>query len=190
MLSQWAKVLGSGIKGSAKVAHKRDSEEIVSCESLVTTYFDPDEEYVKQSLNTQSVQDYLIGSGFKAVVFLVTGLKVAKQLSFGEIRSKENSGKANVSVAPVPGAPAAAGVSGSLAGGASHSLNFDTGDIIVGVRVTRYRYKNVSILPWKKGTKLVENDVLEGAELYADEEKDEDERPLYDFEEVPIEEEL
>jgi len=183
----WAKVLSLGLGGSAKAGGKKDAGQTVSCEGVVTTYFDPDDGYVARCLAAKPVNDFIVGSGYEADVYMVTGLKVAKGLVFGDNVSSEARGEVEVSAQP-PATDVEAGVRGKMSGEKKHELEFTVDDIVVGFRVTRYRYVSASMNPFSKKKKLVEDEYLDGAEMM-DDKVAELKEPRLEFEAVPLDEE-
>ncbi|KAL7948568.1 hypothetical protein V8C42DRAFT_314861 [Trichoderma barbatum] len=182
----WAEAMGlSGVGGHASAGGEQSNEETFSCDSVVTTYFDPTDEWVSKCLAAKPVDDYIVGSGYGKEVYIVTGLKVATNLTFGcEAAQKVNAdGKLgfNVSKAPVRG-----GVEGDINKEKSQTLGFRSTDIVVGFRVNKYRYKKKSL--FSKGRKLEDKMFIKGAEMLDN--KAGPVKKLDQFEEVPIEEEV
>jgi hypothetical protein len=184
----WAKAMCvQGVGASAKVAGKKEAEETVSCDSVITTYFDPDIGYTARSLAVRGVNDHLRGVGRHkgAEVYMITGLKIAKKLSYSNANTAQ--AEANLDVAAnLAQAPAEVGVGGRVAGGNQHIVEFTTDDIVVGFRVTRYRYVSENLLGTKK--RLEAQDFLDGAEM-EDDKKEELKQLELHWEEAPIEEE-
>ncbi|KAH0430330.1 hypothetical protein CcaCcLH18_07842 [Colletotrichum camelliae] len=186
--SIWAKALvfqgaGASLEGSAE----NETRSTVTCDALVTTYFDPDPEYVAQSLAVKRVDQYFVGSGYEEDVYLVTGLKVAKKLRYTSTTSAAKAGNAEVGVQePNTGTQVGAGAGGTANDG--HSIEFEVDDIVVGFRVSRYAYVPASINPFSKKKKLVGEDYLKNAKMHG-EGKDEIKAPQATYERIPIEEE-
>ncbi|RYP46074.1 hypothetical protein DL768_007666 [Monosporascus sp. mg162] len=182
----WAEALGlSGVGGHANAGGERSNMETFSCDSVVTTYFDPTEEWVAKCLAAKPVDDYIVGSGYKKEVYIITGLKVATNLTFGceAVQNANADAKVggNVSQAPVAG-----GVEGNVNAEKSQTLGFQSIDIVVGFRVRKYRYKNKGLFgrERKPEGKLF----IKGAEMLDD--KAGPAKKLDQFEEVLIEEEV
>lgn len=188
--SIWAKVfMLQGSSASAEASNKHDTQRTVTCDALVTTYFDPDEAYVARSLAVTGVTNHFIGSGYEDDVYLITGLKIAKKLRYGWTSSTQLRVDAEVAGQE----PHSGSQIGAKAGGVvdnEHSLEFEADDILVGFRVKRYAYIQSSWIPLSKKKKLKGEDYLKGAKMH--EEEDREEIAVHDatYEEVPIQEEL
>lgn len=184
----WAKafILQSGIGASAAASH--DLQPTMTCDALVTTYFDPDKEYVGTSLAAAGVKDYFIGSGYKGDVYMITGLKVAKKLRYGSTSSTQRLVLAEMAVQE-PNSDTQLGFHAGATANDGHSTEFEAEDLVVGFRASRYAYVRSSWNPMSKKKKLKGDDYLTGAKMYTGE--DEDAITPYDaeYEEVPIQEE-
>jgi hypothetical protein len=183
----WAKALGlSSVGGKASAGGERSNDETFTCESVVTKYFDPTDEWVARCLAAKPVDDYIVGSGYKKEVYLITGLKVAKNLSFDSeaVRKAKAEGKAEASV---PQAPLESGVEGNVTKEKSQTLGFQSNDIVVGFRVRKYRYKKKSL--FSKERKPEGKSFVKGAEML-DDKAGPSQKKLDQFEEVLITEEV
>lgn len=179
----WAEALGmGGLRGHASAGGERNSEETLSCDSVVTTYFDPTDEWVAKCLAAKPVDDYIVGSAYAAGVYIVTGLKVAMSLSFGGEATKSGDADVKVGVS-VPQAPVGAGAEGNVKAEKTQAIGFKSSDIVVGFRVKKYRYKKKSL--FNRERKLDGQHFIRGAEMLDDKGS---KTPL-NFEEVLIEEE-
>ncbi|KAK4166194.1 hypothetical protein QBC43DRAFT_314201 [Cladorrhinum sp. PSN259] len=182
----WAKTLGlSGVGGHSSAGGEWSNHETFSCDSVVTTYFDPTNEWVAKCLAAKPVDDYIVGSGYKKEVYIVTGLKVATNLTFGSEAAQSANADSKVG-ANVPQAPVAGGVEGNVNAEKSQNLSFQSTDIVVGFRVKKYRYKKKSLFSGERkprGTLFIK-----GAEMLDD--KAGPVKNLDEFEEVSIEEEV
>ncbi|KAI1478327.1 hypothetical protein F4774DRAFT_385514 [Daldinia eschscholtzii] len=179
----WAKVLGlKGLGGHGSAGGEQRNEETFSCDSITTTYFDPTDEWVSKCLSVKPVDGYIAGSGYKKEVFIITGLKIAKNLKFNQETAREADVDAKVEV----NIPEAVAVGGSVEGNVSkdHTLEFSSTDIVVGIRVHKYRYKGRLLSSEKhldgkmyvKGAEMLDSNVSVP-------------KKLNQFERVPIEEE-
>jgi hypothetical protein len=188
----WAKALGlSGVGGGAGAGAEKSAYESVSCTSVVTFYFDPDDDYVSRCLAAKPIKDYMTGSGKnRAPVFLLTGLKVAKKLKFHTEESRRAHAELEAS-GSAPQATVELGANANLASEKAKALSFETGDIVVGFRVAKYQLEKPSLFGKKKDEekKPVGRLYIEGAEMLDDQEGEKKE-PLRRYEEIPIPEEL
>ncbi|EFY87264.1 hypothetical protein MAC_06712 [Metarhizium acridum CQMa 102] len=71
------------VGGVASVGGESSNEETFSCDSILTTYFDPTDDWVSKCLASMPVHDYTVGSACTKEVYIITGLKVATNLHFG-----------------------------------------------------------------------------------------------------------
>ncbi|OBR07652.1 Major facilitator superfamily mfs-1 [Colletotrichum higginsianum IMI 349063] len=189
----WARALvfqGAGV--SADASAQQEGQSTVACDALVTSYFDPDADYVARTLASRGVDRYFSASGFEDDVFLVTGLKVAKKLRYNAAAGSTRAVDAEVSAVVQPNAGAAVGVGAGGAAADEHSVEFEADDVVVGFRVSRYAYVPASRNPFvRKKKKLVGTDYLENARMHGEGNREEVgvEAPRATYERVPIEEE-
>lgn len=181
----WAEALGlRGVGGHAHTGGGRSNEESVSCDSILTTYFDPTDEWVSKCLAAKPIDDYIVGSGYKREVYIITGLKVAKNLTFGSEAAQNASAKAKAG-ANVPQVQVVGGIEVAVNAERGQTLGFRSSDIVVGFRVSKYRYKKKSL--FGKERKREGELFIKGAEMLDD--KVGPAKKLDRFEEVPMEEE-
>jgi hypothetical protein len=182
----WAKALAcQGASADASVQH--ESQATVTCEAIVTTYFDPDAAYVAQSLAVRGVSDHFIGSGYEDDVYLITGLKVAKKLRYGSTTSTQLAGDASVAT-QAPSEGIQLGAKAGSSGNKGDTVAFEVDDIVVGFRVRRYAYVPASWNPFSKKKKLKGEDYLKKAEMQGEGRTDTKE-PEPTYEQLPIPEE-
>ncbi|EFY97966.1 hypothetical protein X797_009406 [Metarhizium robertsii] len=135
----WLKAIGIPVGGSVIGGGSRDLESSVSCDSIVTTYFDPDNDYFQKCLATRPIQDWVEASNhFTANLYMITGLKVAKNLKFNASRSTEKHGKAELQVNEPHTGAVEGGVSVDASGGTKKATEFSVDDIIIAYRVNHY----------------------------------------------------
>ncbi|RKL43933.1 hypothetical protein BFJ70_g4245 [Fusarium oxysporum] len=185
----WAKALvaqGVGLSTTANAAAGTEHASTVTCDEVVTTYFDPDSNYIWNALTDPNISDYFAATDYKEDVYLVTGLKVARNLRYNAASQAHR--ELGVSAeAKEPTDTIGAGVQAQAAGNEDHSVSFTADDIVVGFRVKRYAFERTSWNPLRSKV-LTNEDYLEGAEMYTHKEtKSEDDESKY--EEVPIPEE-
>lgn len=162
--SIWAKafMLQGGISASAS----DDLQPTVTCDALITAYFDPDEGYVARSLASPGVDAYLNGSNYKEDVYLITGLKVAKKLRYGSTSSTQRQFHMELAVKEPKSGSELEATAGHTAND-GHTVNFEADDIVVGFRVRRYAYVRSS-LNIRRKKKLQGDDYLEGAQMHGE----------------------
>ncbi|KAJ0325523.1 hypothetical protein COL5a_007332 [Colletotrichum fioriniae] len=141
----WVKILGclgvGSTGGSATVAGSRDDENTVSCEEIVTTYFDPDDSFLDRSFATEPIRHHLERSrNWTATLYMVTGIKVAKGLEYNRSNNAQGQIGAQAAIDGTHSGVAEASVGANLSGENDHSLDFAVaGDIIIGFRVNKFR---------------------------------------------------
>lgn len=181
----WAEGFGlSGVGYHAIAGAECNSEETVSCDSVVRTFFDLAPDWVDTCLAAKPIDEYIVASSYAAEVYLVTGLRVATNLTFSSEAAKSASADAKAG-ASVPNAPVEAGLEGDCKSEKTQALGFQSSDIIVRFRVKKYRYRKKSL--FSKERKLEGHTVLRGAEMLDDKTGA---KKLLKFEEIPIQEEI
>ncbi|PON20789.1 hypothetical protein TGAM01_v210297 [Trichoderma gamsii] len=182
----WAEGLGlSGVGGHTSAGGDRSNKETFSCDNIVTTYFDPTDEWAAKCLAAQTVQEYIIGSRYRKPVYIITGLKVATNLIFS-FEAAENANADTKAGVSVPQTSVAVGIEGTVNTEKNQSLGFQSTGIVVGFRVKKYRYKRRS--PFSRDKKLEGELFTEGAEMLDD--KARPTKNLAEFEDVTIDEEI
>lgn len=143
----WARCLQfvGGIGGELSLSHLKSLFETHRFDTLETTYFDPDDAYLAQALQDQSVQDYfeVHGSGRKPV-YMITGLKVAR----GGARVKTGT-TSETTVAPAvegdltaAGAPVTVGIGGSYTTMDKRGTSYaNSSDYVFAYRLLRLKRK-------------------------------------------------
>ncbi|KAL6886895.1 hypothetical protein GGI43DRAFT_426225 [Trichoderma evansii] len=141
----WAEALGlSGVGGQASAGGERSNKETFSCDSIVTTYFDPTDEWVVNCLAAKTV---------------------ATNLVFGCETAQSANAETKVGIS-VPQTPVAVGLDGNVNVEKNQTLGFQSTDIVVGFRVKKYRYKKKSL--FSKERKLEGKLSISGAEMLDD----------------------
>lgn len=157
--SVWAQEYAlRSVEYSTKLSSDKEQGGIVSCDSLVTTYFDPKQDYVNETLGTTSVNDYIIGTSYKEDVYMITGLKVAKNLRLTWLGTK---------TFPELG----------ITDAGRQNTEFGPGDIVVGFQAKRYRYLQDR---WEQQDDLIHGELYGGYKSVAP-------QSSVNFEEVTIE---
>lgn len=175
-------MIQSGVGASAS----EDRQPTVECDALVTTYFDPDEEYKAKCFAAQGIVDYLDGSDYKEDVFLITGLKVAKNLRYSSTSSTQREARGELA-GKEPNSGVGLGATGGRKSNYGHNVNFESKDLVVGFRCRRYAYIKASRNPMSKKKKPHDDVYLKGAQMHGDDGED----PLDDvaLNEIPMPEE-
>ena len=138
--------IAQGVGGSADIIFTRSKsrKESYICSQLDTESFEPDEAYVSQSLTALDVQEHLDACHpWDKKVFMVTGLKIAKDLQVSHSTSDERGGTLQVGVDATPvGIPAGVGVGASATPASSRSMAYEIPSLVVfALRVLRVKSK-------------------------------------------------
>lgn len=90
-LGIFAKVVGLvGIGVGADMYYHKDKNDVLSCKTLDTMTFDPTADYIVGAMDLPEAKKYMQGSKFKAPLYMVTGLKIARG---GSLDSNSSQGK-------------------------------------------------------------------------------------------------
>ncbi|KAK7420336.1 hypothetical protein QQX98_002759 [Neonectria punicea] len=182
----WVKALSDHVGGSATVSGSSDKENMVACEQILTTYFDPDDQHLSESFAVEPIQNYLEGLlGWTAELYMITGLNVANKLEYNNANTSQGQVGGQLGIQDHH-TSTGGGFNARVGGGNKHDLEFVVADIVVGYRVNKYRCVR-RINPFSKDRKVKDDGVLEG-EMLDDEEAKAD-QPQIHFEAVPILEE-
>lgn len=148
--------IGGGIQTSEVLLNERTA----ACDAIVTIYFDPDQKYINHSFSCDGVKDYFEGSGYEEDVYMITGLKIAKQLRFSTTTTETSSSSLSSSFTQETRLAEAENTQYTALG-----VEFGPGDIVVGFRARRYTFEAPSWNLLRK-QKLKGHDYLVGAELH------------------------
>lgn len=164
--SVWAKAFAHQVLGGGAEATAEDETQLTfKCDELVTLYFDPDDGYVARSLAVRGVDDYFIGSGYKDDVYMITGLKIARNLRSDSTTSQKRQINMDVT-AQEPNSGSGLKAQAGFEASDQHTVEFEANDIVVGFRVRRYAYGPASWNFLSKKVKLEGDDYLVHAEMY------------------------
>lgn len=184
----WARAFAQqALGGGAEAAAEDETQRTVKCDELVTLYFDPNDDYVARSLATRGVDEYFIGSGYKHDVYMITGLKVARNLRLDSTTSQKRQINMDVT-AREPNSGSGLGAEAGFETSDQHTSEFEVHDIVVGFRVRRYAYVAASRNFLSKKKKLEGDDYLVHAEMY-EHQKEDLTSAQAGYNEVPIKEE-
>ncbi len=171
----WAKFLGdTGVGAEASFSHERSGQDEYRFKTEETTYFSPAPKYLKDSMNTPEVAEWLEVLGHKPV-YMVTGLKIARGPSVKLQGSGKKEGKAQAGVQPGGVAPVALGPKAQYSTDGGHEEAWeDSDDFIYGIRVVKLAYKRTWFARNEKG-ELERTEHNEGAKLVGADGPDEEE---------------
>ncbi|SCO30848.1 uncharacterized protein FFMR_02049 [Fusarium fujikuroi] len=157
----WVKAFSDYARGSAAISGSSDAENTITCDEVLTTYFDPDDEYLNANFAIPQVQLVLEGSSkWTSVFYMITGLKVAKNLEYNKSKTSQGEVEGQLGVQE-PRTGTGAALSGNIRRENNRSLEFSVSDIIVGYRVNKYRCVRRLNL-FNKERKLVDDGLIEG----------------------------
>ncbi|KAM0425637.1 hypothetical protein ACHAPT_009169 [Fusarium lateritium] len=140
-LGVFARVLGLvGVGAGADVYFKKDKSDVLSCKRLDTVTFDPTADYIAQSVELPEVSKFMSSGRFKDPVYMVTGLKIAREASLQSSQSKEKGVRLDGGLSP-PGAPAQIGGKAGLSTASAQGESWEgSTDFIVAFRVKKIWY--------------------------------------------------
>ncbi|UQC87782.1 uncharacterized protein CLUP02_13301 [Colletotrichum lupini] len=169
----WVKILGclgtESTGGSATIAESRDAENTVSCEEIVTTYFDPDDSFLEASFAIEPVRHHLERSrDWTATLYMVTGIKVAKGLEYNRSNNIQGQIGTQAAIDGAHNVVAETSIAANFSGANDHSLEFAVAsDIVIGFRVNKFRCVRRFGFG-KKDRKVKDNGLLTGAMMAND----------------------
>lgn len=187
----WVKAVGLPSSASTDIGGSKELENTVSCESILTRYFDPDPSgvYVKKCLGVKSIRDWLEPKKARSVdLYIVTGLKVARGLKFNKSSTTELHADVEGTLTEPNTNLIDVGTGVNVGGKNSQNLEFEVDDIVIGVRFNRYSCTK-SVLSTIFGGQRVTKDkgVLDGN--MQDDQQEVAKHPDIEFELLPIPEE-
>lgn len=140
-LAAWFRCL-TCVSGSVGVSGSRDANDVVHPKEVVTTYFDPDDEYLHDCFQARPIKEYLAGSNkWTAELYLITGLKVGKSTAHEEFKKSQRHTGLHTEGKIVQADVKAGGEAKSQATSEQHSKCKALEDIVVGYRVNKFRCK-------------------------------------------------
>ena len=100
-----------GIGGDVQVGKSHITGELYSCKRLETQFFQPDDQYLRESLRSPGVQVWTEGSRFtRKPIYMITGLKIARGISAETSIKREHGLEGNIGVdGTSSGAPVSVG---------------------------------------------------------------------------------
>lgn len=138
----WVNAVGLPASASADIGGSKELENTVSCDSILTRYFDPDPsgDYVRKCLCVKPIRDWL---GAKKKVrnvdlYIVTGLKVARKLRFNRCSTTELHADVEGKLTEPNTNLVDVGTGVNVGGKNALNLEFEVDDIVIGVRFNRY----------------------------------------------------
>ncbi|KAF5968161.1 thermostable alkaline protease [Fusarium bulbicola] len=158
----WVKALGLPASASTDIGGSKGLENTVTCESVLTRYFDPDPsgDYVKRCLGVKSIRDWLSRRDERSVkLYIVTGLKVARKLQFNSSSAIELHAEAKGNLTEPNTNAIDVGVDANAGDKSTKDLEFEVDDIVLGIGFNGYSCKR----PWFGGQRSTQdNGILDG----------------------------
>ncbi|KJZ70856.1 hypothetical protein HIM_09770 [Hirsutella minnesotensis 3608] len=97
-----AKVIGlMGVGVGADIYYKKNKNDVLSCQKLITMTFDPTDDYIADSMKLPEVQRFMRGCNFKSPVFMVTGLKISRGSALRSSHSTDKGVRMEGGIAPL-----------------------------------------------------------------------------------------
>jgi hypothetical protein len=107
---------------------------------LETSFFEPDDDYIRDTMFAPSLETFLEASRYRKPVYLITGLKVARGIRARSRESRGTEGHAAADAAPAMAMGAPRTIGGEI-GGSSRQLVADrfegSTDIVIGYRLRK-----------------------------------------------------
>jgi hypothetical protein len=160
----WAQVLASilGLGGNVSAGFEKERAEVLKFRSLDTFFIKPTPEYIEQSMSAPTVKEYLERHPSTKSMFMVTGVKVARD---AEVKKHQISGigadvTVNADATALTGEPVSGGPKGKFSTRNVNSINFSGSSDFV----FAYRLRKISI--HAKTGEISSKDEIKGA-LYA-----------------------
>ncbi|KAH8774111.1 hypothetical protein F5882DRAFT_409968 [Hyaloscypha sp. PMI_1271] len=138
----WAKFVGiEGLGGELGWATERRDEDTYSFKGIDTIYFNPKQEYLKNSMNEEDVQEYMKGRQYEPV-FIITGLKIARGPTLSSTKFKKREFKNELTLSEPGGAPIDVGFKINPSSELKNTIGVQkSDDFIFGIRVKRLTYR-------------------------------------------------
>ncbi|KAF5645252.1 major facilitator superfamily mfs-1 [Fusarium sp. NRRL 25303] len=182
----WVRAFSDYARGSAAISGSSDAENTITCDEVLTTYFDPDQDYLNASFAISQVQLVLEGSSkWTHVFYMITGLKVAKGLEYNKSSTSQGEVEGQLGVQE-PRTGAGTALSGNMRRGNNRSLEFSVSDIVVGYRVNKYRCVRRLNL-FNKERKFIDDGLVQGEMM--DDMEESAPQPYVSFECLPVSDE-
>ncbi|CVK84422.1 uncharacterized protein FPRN_01948 [Fusarium proliferatum] len=182
----WVKAFSDYAKGSASYSSSHDEENTITCDEVLTTYFDPDEEYLNASFEIPPVHTVLESCyGWTSTLYMITGIKVAKNLEYNKSNATQGEVEGQLGVQE-PRTSTGAALSGKLHHGNNYSLEFSVSDVVVGYRVNKYRCVRRLNL-FNRQRKLIDDGLIQGDMM--DDTEGKAPQPYISFEYLPLSDE-
>jgi hypothetical protein len=132
----WAKVFAVGGAGF-KFLRARSDDETLTVDKLLTRYFSPTKDYMAESLEASHVESYLLDTGKKEPVYMVTGYMYVKGAKLSRAENKNSQTGAEAS-ATEPNTQTSIGGNAGYTRGNESSSGFDgSTPFILGLRVRK-----------------------------------------------------
>jgi hypothetical protein len=154
----WAKFVGNaGVSAEASFSHERSGQDEYRFAAEETSYFAPAPAYLKDSMNTPEMVEWMEVLGHKPV-YMVTGLKTARGPSVRLQAAGKKEGKVQAGVQPGEVVPVTLGPKAQHVTGGGHeeawgedSDGESSDDFVYGIRVVKLAYKRIWFARNKKG---------------------------------------
>jgi hypothetical protein len=155
VLARFLGVFGVGF--DANNTYAMGSEDILTVERLETIAFNPTDEYVRESMQALPVKIYLEDSEYKAPVYMITGLKIARGAALESKTSKTAVTQLKIGFRIAAEVGPVVGVSRGTAAGISFG---GSSDFVVALRVRRVKYRGPKIVHGlhMKGATMMDGD--------------------------------
>jgi len=167
----WARFLEIfGLGGEVSVHSNSGNENYFTLDSLETTFIDPGEEYVKQSMSAEGVQRFIKASRYNKPVYMITGLKIANGASAIGSETVVRGGQAKFGFdGTSSGVPVSVGSEAEISSTKINTVSFDgASPFPFAIRLRQISYD--------KGKEIVQQEYRVGVVLGTDKEEGDEEQ--------------
>lgn len=143
----WAKVLASvvGVTARAGVDFERDDDTVYQFRCLETTYFNPTKDYLRSSMAAPAVRTYMRAAKFAMPVYMITGIKVGRDVAVQSSHRVGRGFSAGVEVGDL-GSAGEGGPEVEMRRETADGFTFTRGDdCVVALRLRKLTYKKGEI---------------------------------------------
>ncbi|KAL6720846.1 hypothetical protein ACLMJK_002771 [Lecanora helva] len=152
--TKFLQVLGVGVDVSVNFI--TGDLDIYQFNRIDTKFFVPSREYVEQSVSTPEVQDFVAKSKFRANIYMITGIKIARGASIASSKLRDRGINLQFGIdGTSAGIPFAAGPDIELGTGRGQDISFNTSsDFVFAFRLREIMYskkKGIEHREFRKG---------------------------------------
>jgi hypothetical protein len=142
------------VGGGAAASSTASAEDVFTIGRVDTTFFIPSQAYLEASVNAPEVRRYLDGSRWRKPLYMVTGIKVARNAAVASSGAAGSSGRVDSQVdGTSAGIPLAAGFAGRARREDARSTSFRSAGFLLAVELRKIKYRKGKLTESKPHTK-------------------------------------